>query len=357
MNIRDFVKDSLSKFAQRVPSNPPSEHVYFVCRAHNMVDDSGTGRISTEGGKLFVKTFNPATCECGEKKYTIPSNGVVEVDIPYGVTYQAHTELSGYGASCRVINRACNDKRYVHLWNLPLGVYSIAYNFIYGNYGDNGAYRCMPLLSESDDFSGSSEWDIGNGDIYDYEGKEAEDDYAEDMDFCAILVSTAKSSFALYNGNIKADTTLKWSEQNYGRSVPGLPEYYTINNNDWDKAIAAAEKDLDGALNTEKILDAMYDAPAAQFAAKAPYYVVQNYLPSAGELKLIYNNKSAINSLASTLGYSWTIDNDWYWSSCVYDVSYSFYCLMDNGDINGYGYKNYDFYVLRVSAFTMSSSY
>ena len=47
------------------------------------------------------------------------------------------------------------------------------------------------------------------------------------------------------------------------------------------------------------------------------------YLPAIDELKMIYYNKSTINSTLSANGYT-TFGGEWYWSSTEYDVNYAY---------------------------------
>ncbi len=63
------------------------------------------------------------------------------------------------------------------------------------------------------------------------------------------------------------------------------------------------------------------------------------YLPTLDELKLIYNNKSTINSTLSANGYT-TLGTGYYWSSTEYGSSYAYLLDFSNGGSNYYNKTN-----------------
>ena len=355
MKIKEFVKDSLTKYNAKLWSDynltPRMEHVYVVCRAADGQYEN-MHRVSTAGGKVHIKMFNPATNDEKEVEYTIPSNGVVEADIPFGMRYEVYSTLSGYGASFRLTFPAFTNKRYVHLWNLPIGVFVFGFAAIANE--DYNKYRCVPLISDGSDpdWWNFANWDNGNNDSYDYDGSDESDGDIDDASFGGVLMSTADSSLLLYN-QYKSDTTLYWSKQAYGRSVPGLEEFYITKNRDYDKAVAAAKKDFSGNLNTDKILSFLNDAPAADFACKSAFYIHQRYLPSVGELFAIYTNKARINNYIADIGESDfpQLDDNNYWSSSACSSYISWPVYLNNGNVTYYN-RNYPNSVLAVSAFT-----
>lgn len=331
--------------------DPRMEHVYVVCRAA-VGKEGEMHRESTAGGKVHIKMFNPATYDEKEVEYTIPSNGVVEADIPFGMRYEVYSTLSGYGASFRLTFASSINKRYIHLWNLPIGVWEFGYGAIANE--EYNRYRCAPIIADEhvDDWSGFSEWDKGNNDSYDYDGSDETDGDIDYASFGGVLLSTADSSLLLYN-QYKSDTNLYWSKQAYGRSVPGLEEFYISKNRDYDKAVAAAKKDFSGNLNTDKILSFLNDAPAADFACKSAFYIHQRYLPSVGELFAIYSNKANINSFISARaeGDFPQLDNNYYWTSSAYSSNGSWNVNMGDGNVSD-DFRDGNYSVLAVSAFT-----
>ena len=141
----------------------------------------------------------------------------------------------------------------------------------------------------------------------------------------------------------------------YGKLVPTLPAFGLIESEDWEAAVELARGDFDGNLNTAKIQAFCKSAAAVEFCADATtLYNVQRFLPSAGQLYLIYINKEAINRLvraANDEGYEFeTIDNEWYWSSSQYDAFCAWYVSMGSGNAYLDGKYNYG-YVRAVSAF------
>ena len=345
---------STRKVQDVLPNN--TEHIYVVCRACSGTYGS-MSRVSTQGGVVHFKLWNPATCEEKEESYAIPANGVVEAYIPFGTVYQVWSTKSGYGASFRPVFTASNANggtKYVHLWNLPTGVYKMGYAALYDS-EDNGC-RVAPLLSTDgsqdwlDDDSAIT-WDAGNGDIYDHEGTSAEDSGGYNNAAClGIVVSTANVS-VLVQPSAKADSALAWSFQGYGRTIPGLEEYYETHGHNYEDAQYFATYDYDGNLNTFKILDFLVEAPAVEFASQNKSYTISNwYLPSAGELKTLYNNKSAYNAIQSDYSDVPALDNNWYWSSCASSPYLSWGVSMTFGSVRNRGRGDSGF-VLAVSAF------
>lgn len=75
------------------------------------------------------------------------------------------------------------------------------------------------------------------------------------------------------------------------------------------------------------------------------------YLPAIDELKMIYYNKSTINSTLSANGYT-TFGGEWYWSSTEYDNNYAYaYGLDFSSGGSGDTTKYYTGYVRAVLAF------
>ena len=344
--------ESARKVQDVLPNN--TEHIYVVCRACSGTYGS-MSRVSTQGGTVHFKLWNPATCEEKEESYAIPSNGVVEAYIPFGTVYQVWSTKSGYGASFRPVFTASNANggtKYVHLWNLPTGVFKMAGAAFCAD--DGNSYRVSPLIStdgSQDWWEGDEEWDSGNGDAYDYEVSGLSDDYLEDAFDLGIVVSTANVS-VLVQPSAKADSTLAWSFQGYGRTIPGLEEYFESHGHNYEDAQYFATYDYDGNLNTFKILDFLVEAPAVEFASQNKSYTFSNwYLPSAGELKTLYNNKSAYNAIQSDYSDVPALDSNWYWSSCAYSPYYSWGVTMYDGGVDRNDRYLNDYDVLAVSAF------
>lgn len=328
---------------------PGSEHVTVKIRGCVWDDDDSVNKAaSVTGGKVIIKSWNPATSENRpDKEITIPApasghkESVVEFDIQHGLHYQVHSEKSGLGASFRLVFTSSLEEREVFLWNLSIGVFNFGFNALMNSDTDEFD-RVIPIICTdgSADLSELRDWDV-DGEVYSDDGG-----YSQ-----GILVSAANYSFLLGSDN-KSDSTLAWSKMNHGRNVPCLEEYYETNGHDYSAAVYAAKEDYDGAINTDKIVNALAEAPAAYFCVSSTDYMSQRYLPSVGELNAIYLNKSSINSVNSDAEITADIDNNYYWSSCAYDRSSAFRENMNNGNVSDYAesYDN-DRYVLAVSAF------
>lgn len=333
---REELAESLSGKVGK--SDPALEHVVVKIRGND-----GNESASVNGGKVYVKSYDPATGfnypirEFSISQANADEYAVVEFDIRYGLHYTVYSLVSGLGASFRLVFTACKSSREVFLWNCSLGVWKYGY---YAVMDEDENYRIYPVLQANGDEKPDSEWDT------------REDESMDDGGWgVGVLVSTATASFLLMSGN-KSSQTLYWSKQNLGRSVPGLEEYFYTNGMNWEAAQAAAALDMEGALNSDKILSSLIDCPAALFASQSNDWMAQQYLPGAGELKTIYNNKAAINSLLA----DWegsniaSIDNNSYWSSCAYSLNGA-WCVGMNGGYVHDGDKGHTNFVLAVSAF------
>lgn len=324
--VETFIKEQI----------PDSEHVVVKIRGCEWDADNNTDKsASVTGGKVIVKAFNPATTEnLPVQEYAIPAPAagekasIVELDIQHGLHYQIHSEVDGLGASFRLVFTSSLESREVFLWNCSLGVWKASNSWLWSDsaHDGDGAYsRVTPVFGPS----GTKLSDIVN---WDADG----DLYNDDSASTSVLVSTADASFLLTQ-NDKSSEVLAWSEMNYGRNVPGLEEFFETAGQDYTAAQELAKADFDGALNSDKILDALSEAPAAQFAAKSNDHNFVRELPAAGALLLIYQNKEAINTIITDIGDNNLpqIDNGCYWSSSASSRLFAWFVDMSNGGVNG----------------------
>ena len=327
------------------PVTAGSEHVTVKIAGCVWDENNSTNAYaSVTGGKVIVEAWNPATAEnVSTKEFDIPapSEGshasAVEFDIKHGLHYQVHSEVAGLGASFRLVFTSSLEERTVNLWNCSTGVFKCQNSWLHSDELDGylGVFPCFAPTGEVL----TLDWAAENG------------EYNDDGSSVGVLVSSASSSFLLMPDD-KSENTLMWSAMNIGRNVPALEEYYETANHDFDAAQALAKADFDGALNTDKILEALSDAPAAKFAASNAEYNALRYLPSAGELFLIYENKTAINAIVTELDGEGpaAIDTNYYWSSSAYDRLDAWYVGMGDGAVNRTS-KNNTRSVVGVSAF------
>ncbi len=316
----------------------------------------GSQRVSTTNAKVYVDIFSVGgipTVALPRQELAVDENGEVTFEVYKGYKYALFSKLDGMGASFQFTYTAGQDERTIDLWNLPLGVYPFGL-IAYCNEATN-AYRCSPFITEDgydpDYYENiDTEWDL------------RDDEYQEESYYLGIMVSTENTAFAIEVNNKSAEY-LQWSNTRYfAQGVPTLPQIYE-NPADfdgdydaaWDDAVARAREDWDGNLNTEKILSFCKVAPAADFCSNiGGYERRQVFLPSAGQLYLMYLNKAAINALMTAFnddGYEFVLlDNTWYWSSTQHNE----FCAWGVDMYYGYTYgsnKDGNYYVRAVSAF------
>ena len=109
---------------------------------------------------------------------------------------------------------------------------------------------------------------------------------------------------------------------------------------DWD----LARMDYDGAENTKHIQEIGTGIKLAD----------GEYIPSLGELYLIYLYKYKINDALSYV-YGKQIADDWYWSSTENSATYAWYLNFSNGNQSYYNKSTHQYRVRPVSAFITST--
>lgn len=75
------------------------------------------------------------------------------------------------------------------------------------------------------------------------------------------------------------------------------------------------------------------------------------WLPSLGELMMIYANMRKINYALSLINGATQLAETWYWSSTEYSATYAWYLSLSNGGANYYTKATYQLRVRPVSAF------
>ena len=321
-----------------------SEAVSVVVRGCEWVSDSENRNAAVAGGKVIVKTFNPATKETKEDEYTIPASGIVEVAIPHRLVYQVHSEVEGLAASFRLVFTSCQDTRTIALWNTSIGVFKYGYNWA----TKEGVYRGFPFLAKDGSLSeddANNDWDVHD-----------DEENAEEAGWAGIAIATATSSFLVAPGALALDDNddpvgLTWSKQAFCKGVPGLPNLYDIYGSEWqDKA----KEDFDGGLNTAKIFASFPTAEAATFCAEVAAgldeYYKNFYLGSAGEMFALYQNREAYASIQEDYTDCPELGTRSYWSSSVYDRWNAALVRFDDGNV-GSDYMSSHRYVLALSAF------
>ena len=315
----------------------------------------GEQRVSAAGAKVYVDIFSIGgvpTVALPRQELTADANGIVTFEVFKGYQYAVFSKLEGYGASFQYVYMAGLDSRTIELWNMPLGVYMCGYVAYYDE--DNDAYRSVPYISSEykDDLwdSDSALWDATDSETID------------DACYWGVLVSAENTSFAIAQKSQSEDYAIWAGRSDYGNMVPTMP-FYPIEpekfDGDWEAAwmyaVEQVHGDFDGNLNTAKILASCKTPVAAKFATDIEDWSYgQHFLPSAGQLYLMYINRTAIESLieaANDAGMEIPeIFDSYYWSSTQCDEFCAWLVNIYDGYTSNYCKYN-DKYVRAVSAF------
>ena len=164
----------------------------------------------------------------------------------------------------------------------------------------------------------------GHNELYVYDGNNPKDDVR------GIGLVVGSHSLCVSLGDID-DTTLtnRDGKSDYDKYV-----------GDWD----LARMDYDGAENTEHIQEIGTDIKLAD----------GEYIPSLGELYLIYLHKYKINKALSYV-YGKQIADEWYWSSTELSANFAWGLILSNGNQNLNSKTSTQYRVRPVSAFITST--
>ena len=293
----------------------PREHVRVRV---NTLDSTGHTEHSTEA-TVYVEIFNtkgyPAV-NIPRQELAVDENGLVEFDVPHGFQFAVWATHPGLSASFQWVHTAAIPERpTIVLWCVPIGIWWMGAIF-HGSedemdWGDE-LYRPIPYLF--DHFT--DDWDeIEERANVDMREGEAMMDYYN----YGIVVATAETCFII-STNSKSEEQMVWSNSRaYGMYIPGMEH---INNHteegrghgDYEEARTRARADMNGNLNTAKILGAVSGAKAAEWVGSVVYdYSENRWLPSAGQMYLVYLNATAINALMQE-----AIDQGWVYELLPY---------------------------------------
>ena len=308
----------------------------------------GEQRVSAAGAKVYVDIFSIGsvpTVALPRQELTANEEGIVTFEVFKGYQYAVFSKLEGYGASFQFSYEACQDARDIELWNMPTGVYMCGYVGYYNE--EDESTRGVPFVTESFETeyydSPATMWDAKDGETVDEAG------------YVGILVATEDTSFII-EPQTRSSEYLTWAGNSYyGKLVPTLPAFFLIANGDWEAAQKLARNDFDGNLNTAKIQAYCRSAKAAEYCTdEQANNLAQRFLPSAGQLYLMYLNKTAINRLVNAAnGEGWefdVIDDNYYWSSSQFDEFCAWLVNMLSGGTASSA-KLASYYVRAVSAF------
>lgn len=346
-----------------------TEKYIYLCLSYQQNAGSVSGAEATVRLDIFAVGGFP-THAIPRQELTADENGMVEFDVPWGYKYALSSHIKELGASFQFVFDAVAENRTVNLWNFPIGIWALGHTDV-ALYADKDAgrerdsYRAIPFIAKafSDDLEGDYGTDVSVWDIDEDAGECSEGWY-----YVGILVSTADTSFAIGTDNL-SDKSMEWCDSRDRNTLFPLLDYavekraYDI---DWDAAVEKARQDMDGNMNTAKILAFSPTHTAARWAANSPsYYDEQRFLPSAGQLYIMWLNRTAINALMQQTidvfswdnyyllpyqnekGY-WQFPNEnsngitryeYWWSSSVVDSLCS-WVVIYSGDVRNYGRLN-----------------
>lgn len=350
----------------------PREHVRVRV---NTLDTEGLTAHSTEA-TVYVDIFTtkgyPAV-NLPRQEIKVNAEGIAEFDVPHGFQFAVMAKQPGLSASFQWVHTAAITERpIIVLWCVPIGVWWMGVIF-HGSeeemdWGDE-AYRPIPFLF--DHFI--NDWDeIEERANIDLRPDENVMDYYN----YGIMVATADTCFVIAPNSFSKETMAWCNSRAYGMYIPGMEH---INNHteagryagNFEDAQNRARADMDGNVNTAKILGAVSGALAAEWVGSVVYdYSENRWLPSAGQTYLMWLNRAAINKLmqeamaddAGTWAYAlfpyqndkgqWQNPNghyEYWWTSTIFD-DYCSWVVYSNGLIIN-DYRNYSNDVRAVSAF------
>lgn len=342
----------------------PREHVKVIVKATD-----GEQVVSAAGATVWLDIFNtpgfPATT-IPRQELTCNDTGEVEFDVPHGFSYALFSQVAGLGASFQFVYHSAVESRVIRLFNLPIGILQ-CWQVAYAN-DDAGTYeyRPIPLHTATDDIGAD-----GNPELWLEEGE-----YTDDiLNIAAVFVSTAETSFAIEPENLSPEQ-MRWSSGAFfGDCVPTLPQYgcsQELQGDAWDEGWQAgydkAVVDFDGNMNTAKLLAVDNGDNAARWCRSRGTYNSCCFLPSCGQLKIMQENRTAINAMMIAMNDLWdcgfqllpyTNDKgqwqnpnghyEYWWSSTAFN-EYCTWVVNINGYIYYY-YRDYTNDVRAVSAF------
>lgn len=272
----------------------PREHVRVKVRGYDRA-----GEVSGAGATVSLDIFNsqgyPAV-STPRKELTCNEEGVVEFDVPHGFKYAVFSQIDGLGASFQMVYSSAEANREITLWNQPIGIYLNWCAYFYDE-NDEDYYPSFPAVSLNIDIAQDQSSLIS----LNREGSIPDDCY-----LYGILVSTADTSFIIPRNNSRHTERLMWcGSRNRRGVVPTLPEIKGTEDSDFAEWQNLARADMDGNMNTAKITGFYKDAPAADWAESGGDWEEQRWLPSCGQMYLMWLNRNAINTLIQLINDEW----------------------------------------------------
>ncbi len=343
----------------------PREHVRVRVRGCDC-----DGLVAIDGATVEIEAFSVLgfpVCRPIKQTVAVDENGEVSFDVPHGFTFSVVAKCPGMGASFQLVQDATRESRLITLWCFPVGI------FWYGQVGiatEKYFGPSYPIIMDHYDRDGDVDWswvsdDIaGNGEWW-----------TDEFLWRGILVSTADTAFVIMPNNL-SEGNMMWSDTyGFGLEIPFCANFNPDDmmaaegEDPWELARDKAMLDFDGYMNTAKILKHCTNPIAAKCAAAqtATELDQHNFLPSAGQLYVMWLNRTAINAIMTEandegwefklLPYAndkgqWQNPNgryEYWWSSTQAGPNCS-WVVRCNGNVN-YTRRNDTYDVRAVSAF------
>lgn len=268
----------------------PMGHVKVKVRVSD-----GSNWVSPSGTKVYVDSFvvgGIPSVAFPTREFEVDENGECEFDVPIGCKYGVYSKKEGFGASMQVVYAARTGTREINLCHLPIGVWHVQKVWV-GSENENDDYEDTRLIT----FPGFNDEVSGNDK---YELILTEGEYVDDIIDVGIVVSAENTSFIIPDGNLVVE---KMPMVNLRGSECGFPTIKGLGGGiSWSDAVAEIKEDWHGNLNTHKILCHSSDAPAAEYCIKRDDTGYQLFIPSAGQMFLIYLNRETINQMIESAG-------------------------------------------------------
>lgn len=279
----------------------PREHVTVKVRGCNT-----DGLVSTAGATVDVEIFSTRGYPlCRPVKATLETDENCEVafDVPHGFTFSLVAKCAGMGASFQLVYDATRAERLITLWCFPVGVFWYGQTSI--NADDKENWQWYPFIRSA--YSNT----ITETDISWIEDDCADKDVSG-LDWAGwrgILISTGDTAFVIMERNL-SDGYVRYR-------APAVPDYEvpfcssydpdetegSVKEDRYRKAAALSITDFDGNANTAKQLRYCVSPTAAIAAASMNigYWLdAQTFLPSAGQIYLMWQNRTAVNALMTS---------------------------------------------------------
>lgn len=301
----------------------------------------GTRPASAAGAIVYVDMFcvgGIPTLNFPRREFEVNEDCEVEFDVPIGCKFAVYSKLMGYGASPQHVYEATHEPREVILQHFPVGIWWVMATWVIREgEEDSGESRLLTFSNYVVDMeSEEMRSKLGAGELFD-------DEFG-----CGIIVSTSETCFMIPDGCTLSDGQMAWCKvKDFNNEFITLPGTWG-DEMDYKDAKNKACADMNGNLNTAKILAHATDATAAEWCvSQDPWRQV--YLPSAGQLFLMRENRMAINALMTEAiadGYDYKLlpyvaaDGEWkypngndryWWSSTRPDSgkAWVFHCQTD----------------------------